>query len=521
MIDCAGLWHAIIPAIADTDSLDETLPMTATLRHFAAISIVLLIALVLGAADACADGTLRIGRDQESTTFDPILVSQNADAWVILNANAMLVRANFDGTAVEPDLAERWSLSPDGLTYIFTLRGGLRFSDGRPLEASDVKFSLERVRDEPDSVFGAFYAPIASIATPDDRTIVITLSRPTAPFLASLALYAAAILPQESVEKHYDAWLERPVGAGAFKIVEWRRGQSITLDRNPYYWESPARPKLDQVQWIYIPNDETRVVKLMAGEIDAMIALPHDRIGRLRSDPALEMNLGRSSRLYQLLINRHRSPLSQRKVRQALCMAIDPGAIVKGMTMGEAAGNGPDIRADSPFYLGPARCAYDPSKAGATLRAAGVKDPTLLITSGEPVEEQLALLLQRQLARAGITLNIERQEAGQAWASVTAGEYDLGIDYWSDDIVDPDPNVAFHRRYADSEMSGLVESGRTERDPDKRKIVYDEIDAFLRKDMSWIDLYASPSLTAAQTYVKNFRQSRLGRFTLEDAEIAK
>jgi len=105
------------------------------------------IALAMWTSMALAAGTLRIGREQDNTTFDPILTIQNADIWVMDNMNAGLVRVTPDGTKLEPDLAQSWEVSDDGLTYTFKMRDGLKFSDGSPITVGDVKFSLERLRD--------------------------------------------------------------------------------------------------------------------------------------------------------------------------------------------------------------------------------------------------------------------------------------------------------------------------------------------------------------------------------------
>ena len=492
-------------------------------------------AFVLAAGQASAGGVLRIARDQDSTTVDPILVSQNADLLIIANANEMLVRSNFDGTAIEPDLAESWTISPDGLTYSFRLRDGLKFNDGSPLKASDVKFSLERVRDTKESVFGAMYAPMQSIDTPDDRTVIITLSQPTAPFLALLALFSAAVLPEDAILKHYDEWLEHPIGAGAFKITEWEHGQSVTLERNPNWWEGPTKPKLDQVQWIYIPNDNTRILKLQAGEIDAMIFVPFNRVAELQKDSNLQVHLDLSTREDHLLINHSHPPLDKKKVRQALCMAVDLDAIVKVATFDLGTPANSYIPKGSLFYNPDnPRCHHDPDKAKQMLAAAGVGDLTLklLIASGDVTAEQVAVLVQSQLAKIGITVNIEKEEVGQAWETEIAGDYDLSMNYWTNDIIDPDEktsfslhgdpdNQSYHTRYKNPEVTTLIDEGRTEMDPEKRKAIYYKIQAIVKDDVHWIDLYYSPYRNATRTNVKNFTQNPLGRFTLEDTEIVK
>jgi peptide/nickel transport system substrate-binding protein len=452
-----------------------------------------------------------------------------------MNINETLVRNNFDATAIEPALAESWNVSADGLTYRFRLRAGLKFSDGSSLKASDVKFSLERARDNRDSVFRDLYAPIKSIGAPDDRSVIITLHQPMAPLLATLALYAAAVLPEDAVKNHYDEWLEHPIGAGAFKFTEWKRGQSISLDRNSNYWEGPAKPKLDHVQWIYIPNDDSRILRLRTGRIDAVIAVPFDRIDELRQDPKFQIHLDNSSREDHLLINHSRPPLDRKDVRQALCMAIDLDAVVKTITFGHGTPANTYLPKGSLYYdatIPP--CPYDPARAKAMLEAAGVKDLALelLISSADAAQERLAILLQSQLAQTGVTVRIEKQEAGQAWQNVVAGHYDLSIDYWTNDIIDPDEksrfclygdpgNLSCYTRYRNTAVSTLIDAGRAEMDPVKRKAIYDEIQAIAKEDVHWIDLYYSPYCSASQTYVKRFAQSPLGRFTLEDTEIVK
>jgi peptide/nickel transport system substrate-binding protein len=509
--------------------------MRATLHRLAAISIAWLFALTLGAGAASAGGTLKIGRDQDSTTFDPILISQNADLWVIINANGTLVRNNFDGTAVEPDLAESWTVSPDGLVYTFKLRDGLKFSDGSPIKGSDIRFSLERLRDTKESVFGAMYAPMKTIETPDDRTVVITLSQPTAPFITFIAMFAASILPEDYVKNHYDEYLEHPIGAGAFKIVEWKRGEYVALEKNPYSWEGPAKPKLDRVEWHYIPNDNTRILKLQAGEIDAMIFVPFNRVAELQKDPNLQVHLDLSTREDHLLVNHSHPPLDKKEVRQALCKAIDLDAIVKVATFGIGTPANSYIPKGSLFYNPDnPRCTYEPDKAKQMLAAAGVSGLTLklLISSGDVTAEQVAVLVQSQLAQVGITVDIEKQEVGQAWETEIAGDYDLSMNYWTNDIIDPDEktsfslygdpdNMSYHTRYKNPEVSKLIDEGRTEMDPAKRKAIYDKIQAIAKDDVNWIDLYYSPYRNATRTNVKNFTQNPLGRFTLEDTELTQ
>ena len=135
----------------------------------ALLASVLSAGLAAALAPATAAGTLLIAREADSTTFDPIATQQNPDCWIYPNIFAGLVKASVDGTKIEPNLAESWTSSPDGLTYTFKLRPNLKFSDGSPIKASDVRFSLLRARDTKESAWTSLYSGIADVVPQDDH----------------------------------------------------------------------------------------------------------------------------------------------------------------------------------------------------------------------------------------------------------------------------------------------------------------------------------------------------------------
>lgn len=486
-------------------------------------------------AAAWAEGTLKIGRDQDSVYMDPILVSQNADVWVLNNINALLVRNTRDATGVEPDLAESWTVSEDGRTYTFTLRESLVFSDGSPLTASDVKFSIERLRDGEGSVFGSMFTVIDAIDTPDDRTVVFQLKERNEPFLTVLALFAAAILPEAAVTADYDKFSETPIGAGAFRLVEWRRGERIVLERNPHYWEA-GLPKLDRVEWHYVPNDNTRILQLQAGELDAMIFVPFNRIAELDAMEGIEVHLDPSSRMDHILINHARPPLGDVRVRRALAKGIDVDAIIQAVTFGYGTPANSYIPAGGMFYNPDnPRWTHDPEGAKALLGEAGVSDLALkfLVQAGDANYEQVAVLVQDQLGRLGINVAIEKQETGQAWDTIVEGDYDLNTNYWTNDVIDPDQKTGFvlygddpdvlsyYTRYNNPKVNELILQARIEPDQDKRKALYYEIQRIAQEDVNWLGLYYSPFRNASRSYVKDFFQNPMGRFMLETTSIEK
>ena len=505
------------------------------LRHsFAAAggALALVAAFMLGSPVADAAGTLKIGRHQDSTTLDPILTIQNADIWVMNNMNGLLVRVNRDATDVEPDLAESWDISADGLTYTFHLRDGLRFSDGSPLKASDAKFSLERLRDKEGSIMAGMFSVMKSVEAPDDRTVVITLNQPSAPFLAGMAMFSAAILPEQAVTEAGDEFGNNPVGAGAFVLDEWKRGEYLRLKKNPNYWEAD-RVQLDGVEWVYIPNDNTRILKLQAGEVDAVVFVPFNRVAELEADNNINVHLDPSSREDHILINHAHEPLGDLRVRQALYHAIDRQAIVDTVTFGYGKVANSFVPAGAMFYSAEnADYAFDPAKAKALLAEAGVERLALdfLLTAGDSLHDQIGVIVKDQLGKVGIDVNLVKQEEGQQWETTVAGEYDISVNYWTNDIIDPDQkatfslygdeeNKSYYTSYRNPKVTGLIEQGRVELDRAKREAIYHELQAIAKADAHWIDLYYSPFRNASRSNVKNFFQNPMGRFMLEDVSM--
>ena len=497
-----------------------------------------LVGFVLASLIACGsalagEGVLKIGRDQDSVFMDPIMVSQNADVWVLNNINAQLVRNTREATGIEPDLAESWTISDDGTTYTFTLRDGLKFSDGSALKASDVKFSIERLRDGEGSVFGSMFTVISDIAVPDDRTVVFTLKEPTTPFLSILALFAAAILPESAVTGDYEGFSEKPIGAGAFRVAEWRRGDRIVLEANESYWET-GLPKLAGVEWIYLPNDNTRILQFQAAEIDAMIFVPFNRIAELDADPNINVNLDPSSRMDHILINHSHKPLDDVRVRQALAKGIDVGSIIKAVTFGYGTPANSYIPAGGMYY-NPENPLYSKNleEAAALLKEAGVEDLSLdfVVQAGDANYEQIAVLVQDQLGKIGVNVNIVKQEVGQTWDTIVEGTYDLNTNYWTNDVIDPDQKTGFvlngsdadvlsyYTRYNNPKVNDLVAAARIETDENVRKGMYHDLQRMAQEDVNWLGLYYSPFRNASRSNVTDFFQNPMGRFMLETTSI--
>ncbi|MEM5583938.1 ABC transporter substrate-binding protein [Roseibium sp. AS2] len=487
-----------------------------------------LSALSLGTSIAEAAGVLTIGRREDSSTFDPIMTAQNIDFWVFANVYDVLVRVDKTGTKLEPGLAESWTVSDDGLTYTFTMRDA-KFSDGSPITAEDAAFSLTRIRDDEGSLWSDSYKVISNMETPDPKTLVLTLSEASAPFLSSLAMPGASIISKAGMESMGpEAYAEKPVASGAFVVDDWLRGDRVILARNPEFWEAD-RVSLDGVEWISIPDDNTRMLKIEAGELDAAIFVPFSRIEQLKQNPDLKVELDPSTREDHLLINHESPELAKKEVRQALDFAIDKKAVVDAVTFGIGEIAYSFIPKGALYhYADNLKRPYDPEKAKQMLADAGAEGLTLdyLVNAGDEVDEQIAILLQQQLAQAGITVNLIKMDPSQTWDMLVAGDYDLSVMYWTNDILDPDQkttfvlghdtNMNYMTRYSNDTVKQLVADARVEMDSAKREDMYVELQKIAKDDVNWIDLYYSPYRNVSRSNIDGFYQNPLGRFFLED-----
>ena len=485
--------------------------------------------LATGIGGAAADGVLTVGRQEDSNNLDPVKAVENVNLWVFASMFDVLIRVDATGTKLEPGLAESWTVSDDQLTYTLKLRDA-KFSDGSPITAEDAAWNLLRIRDHKESAWGSSYAVIKDAKAADDKTLVITLTQPTAPFLAWLAMPSLGIVQKKQVEANEASLNENPVSSGAFVLKEWRKGERLTLEKNPNYWQAD-QVSLDAVQWVSVPDDNTRMLNVQAGELDCAIFVPFSQIASLKQDANLNVMLDPSSREDHIIVNSAHGDLAKVEVRQALDMAIDKQALVDTITFGAGTVSN-SIIPKGGLYHNPDNPTHphDPEAAKKLLEKAGVKDLTLnyVVQAGDEVNEQTAVLVQQQLAAIGVTVNINKVDASQFVTTLIDGNYDLGEVYWTNDIIDPDEKITFAlghdsnnnfwTNYKNDEVKDLVAQARVETDPAKRQQMYYDLQRIARNEVSLIDLYYSPFRNVCGKKVSGFVQYPLGLFSFQDVK---
>lgn len=486
--------------------------------------------LVFTSLAAFAEGTLRIGRDSDSNTMDAIKTTQNVDIWVINNVHAFLVRSNREGNDIEPDLAESWTVSDDNLAYTFKIRDA-KFSDGTSVTLDDVVFSLERLRDHPESTQSSLFQVMERIEAADDHTLVITLAEPSAAFLSTLAMYASSIVPKAAVESMGDDFGTSPVSAGRFKVAQWRRGEVLVLEPNEHYYGSEGS-QVDRVEFQVVPDDNTRMLKVQAGELDVAMGLPFSMLPQLEADSNVQVHLDPSTREDHLLLNHTNEVLAIKEVRQAINMGINMDAIIQVVNFGIGEPANSLIPAGT-LYHNPDNMnwPYDPEKAKAMIEAAGATGATLqyVISAGSASGEQQGIVVQQQLAQIGLSIELKKVDPGQVWTAFVDGEYDIAPAYWTYDILDPDQKVAFSvgaddnqsyfTRYENPQVTQLVTDARLELDPAKRQDLYNQIQAIVKEEVHWVDLYYSPFSNVSTSSVKGFYQNPMGVIPLHEISV--
>ena len=456
-----------------------------------------------------------IGTIEEDPPFFNPAISSTISSFVAGSpVYSALVRADFEGK-ISPDLAESWTVSPDGMTYEFQLRRGVVWHDGTPFTADDAVFSLQQMNGKLHPYRGALKA-IERFEAPDGHTVQLGLAHPQISLMISLTNFCGAILPKHlwsDGDPARNPHNRQPVGTGPFRFVEYVQGDHILYAKNPHYF-LPGKPVYDELMFRIIPDPAARVAAFQNGEIDMIYssALPASSVAQLRRLPGVAMRFSKvSTSGYQAYINMRNAPFSDRRVRQALAHAIDRGFIRTSVFPGGLAANmvGP-VPPTSPLCnAGLADYALDPAQAQALMDEAGFKrgaDGTrfslrYLYGAGDLPAQKIGDVMARNLADVGVKVIARPLDRG-AMLQIAFGqnEFDMVAGSFS---LGPDPDIGIERFYNSNNISNipfvnnsgyrnpevdrLFDEQRVQLDPAKRKAIYDRI-----QEIVWNDIPVFP-----------------------------
>lgn len=455
----------------------------------------------------------RMGTDAQSERIDELIY----DALVKKDEHFNL----------EPDLATRWEM-PDPLTYIFHLRAGVRFQNGQPFTARDVKWTLDSMRNHTllTAKYQA-YRNVDRIDTPDAETVVIHMRQPDSSLLWSLSDGAIGIVPYGSGND----FAQPPAGTGPFRFVSQEVDKEVVLERNPLSWQGV--PKISRLQFHVVPDGTTRALELRKGSADlAQNALTPDMTWSMRRDPTLATATVPGTEVQYLTFNLRDPYLRDVRVRQAIAYAMIRPLLISTLLRGEARPANSLLPPGHWAYNGDvAQYSFNPEKASALLDSAGYKSGRdgvrfhlTMKTSNDEGTRLLAMALQQQLRAVGIALDVRSFEFATFYSDISRGAFAIYGLRWIGGNEDPDifryafatssfpPHGANRGHYSNTELDALLQKAAMESNQKIRQAAYDRAQEILAVDLPSLPLWFLDSVVIYNRRLSGVRASASGNF---------
>lgn len=458
---------------------------------------------------------LTVAHFNDVTTLDPHGTQSTVTNLVKVNIFENLVRQEADGEIV-PELAESW-VQDDETTYTFKLRQGVCFSNGDPLTAEDVVYSLQRSATSPTTSALAGMIDYENCVAVDESTVVVKTLQPYAPILAHLAQECIAIVSKSVTEANGGNVDADPCGTGPYMLSEWVPGDHITLVENPNYWGE--KPHIPTVVFRIIVEGSTRTLELESGSVDIVLDLPASDIPRVEGNQNLVVDKMSNFYNYHIYMNQANPYLQDENIRKAISCALDRESIVSVASEGAKKALYGYLCSGVWGYCDDIeKYPYDVERAKEYMAAAGYPDGgfELNIACNNGSEYVTACeIIQNMLAEIGITLNINTYDSAGMVEVMYSYNYDMALNCWVAIAGDPDYGLypVYHSTMTssgnlaqinDPTVDELLEAGRYESDSNKRLEIYAELQKYLADKAYDLPLWEDVNINAYQSYVKGF-----------------
>lgn len=483
-------------------------------------------------AAAGGGGTLIIARLSDANNLDPHFSTQ-------INSMAVTQHKLYEGLVMmdrnseyKPLLAKEWK-QKDDTTWEFTLREGVTFHDGEPFNAEAVKKTIDRILDKDNPTPKAnMFGMIKEVKVIDPLKVEIILHYPFAGLLSVLASAEGGIISPKAIKEFGKELSKKPVGTGPFIFESWTPGQEIVMVKNEKYWGN--QPKLEKVVFKTIPEDATRVAMVETGEAHVAEQLPVTELERVQNSQSMSLGRFESFAVDHIGMNVKQKPFDDVRVRQAIAHAIDKEAIIKGVynNVGKVAISslGPKVIGYSPNIKTPE---YDLNKAKQLLTEAGYANgfKATIYLNDNKARINVAEVLQSQLKGIGIDLQIQVMEFGAYLELAAKGEAQMFISGWGNATGDADYNQynlfhstsegvpGNHSFYNNPKVDALIEAGRKEKDPEKRKEIYAEAQQIEMEEVPLLPFRSSENLAAIAKNVQGVYISPSGYIDVSQVTI--
>ena len=508
-------------------------------------------------------GTLVFGRSGDSTSIDPAHVTDGESFYAATQVYDNLVQFKYGTTEIEPALAESWSVSDDGLEYIFKLRKGVMFSKTKYFKqdseftSKDVVFSLGRQFDptQPYNKLGGAFKYwsamdmtniVKSVTAIDKYTVKINLKKKEAPFVANLAMEFSMILSSDYADqltkqgKQGDLG-KKPVGTGPFVFKTWRKDDKIIFTANKNYWN--GRPYIDRLIFKVITNNAVRAAELKAGSIHIMDFPNPAEVADLESNPKIKLVKQEGLNVGYLAFNQEKKLFQDKRIRQAISYAINTPSIVKSVYegLGKVATNPipPTMWSYNKALKG---YEYNPEKAKKLLIEAGYPNGFETNIWAMPVARpynpngrKVAEAMQADLAKVGIKAKIISYEWGTYLKKSSMGEHDMVLLGWTGDNGDPDNflNVLLSAHAAENkpaqnrafwknaEFTKLIDDAKIITDIAERTKLYERAQVIFEEEAPWKPIAHSIVVEPMLKIVNGFKLDPVGKRRFKEVWLTK
>lgn len=498
-----------------------------------AVSVPNPVATISDASTPKRGGVLIAAFSADPAGFDPVQGPSGMSHVVIEQVYSTLMALDPDAQPY-PELAESYELSPDGLNYTFKLRKGIKFHNGDPFTADDVKFTFDRLRAKDSGYsYTSQVETISSIEVIDPQTVMFKLKQTTGPFLIYMAFPGSSIVPKKLIESGHDL-NAKPIGTGPFKFVSYEPRSAIKFVRNDDYFQL-GLPYFDAMEYKIISDVTALTNALQSGVVNFSNEIPPKDFAAVSTNSELVGLTLEGSRFNWLMCNNSKKPFDNAKVRQAVSMVLDRQALTDGAFFGYATpilgGVIPKWNwgyADDVTFVGPKG---DASAAKKLLADAGFPDgfeTTITIASSFPAQMAMAPIIQANLESIGIKAKIGGVEIPRYWDEVWAtSNFDITTMYWLSPLADPDDFVFNNyacssstnvQKSCSKELDDLLSKAKGATSQDERKKLYHDLQELTMKEMPIVPLVNGWLLIAHTKKLANYKPMRTGFLkTLKDA----
>jgi oligopeptide transport system substrate-binding protein len=497
-------------------------------------------------------GTIRWSNEgvQDLDTLDPAAANASNSIMAMSLIFEGLVRLDSK-LNIQPAGASSWDISPDGKTYTFHIRPGLAWADGSLVTAEDFRWSIERALSKDNSGGSASYylsnivgAPewnagtasgLTGVTAPDPQTLQVQITTPGVFFLDQIAFAAADVVPKKLINQYGRDWVNHAWGTGPFKLKEWRHGERLLFEPNPYYWAGAMQ--LDGIDMPLVQDPKTAYDLYRTGGLDLMGSqqFPNAMVSQAAGMPDFKQQ----PQFFDAYIgfNNKKAPLDNVKLRRALAMAVDKKTLAANILGGGAVATDHIVPPGMPGYFeGLKPLAFDAAAAKQELSAAGfaggaaLPKLTLSYTGGQSDFDKVATTLQQMWKQnLGVTIQVQGEEQAKFNDDLTAmannpetSTLQMYISVWGADYPDPQNFLTqqLHTgvgnnngHYSNAQFDQLTDQADVEKDQAKRMDLYHQAEQIAVDEVGWLPLYNTKGNLLMKPTIKGLVYTAQGLFT--------